>query len=144
MVRLQEQLIKRISSAKSLLAQIKQEEAKLSVRRFAVRRCQQAVSASQTEQADDAEENEYSEILENIEAIDCDLTTYIDQLRDKRTHIENGITVLDTLKSTRLSCELANYIEEDARLCVRDVGVARAGYDDLISRLRDITHTRDQ
>ena len=130
---------------KTHLQTLRREEQRLQVRLLAVERCQRLIKSLQvTEVGDDDAEDEYTDLLANAEAVKYDLTTYLRQLRDRIVHIEHGVTHIYSLEQTASVQTFALYIEEDARLCARDVVVAREGYDELIESLQAISHLHDQ
>ncbi|MFM2423792.1 MAG: hypothetical protein RLZZ70_179 [Candidatus Parcubacteria bacterium] len=145
MVTLREQLNKHTSAIKKLLYTIKREEERLSVRSLAVERCYRSIKLSTNEFSNEEEEaEEYAEMLANVEAIQADLSTYVAQLKDKLLNMQRGYSTLLGLPNSTAARALASYIEEDARLCARDLAIAREGYDELIERLQEMSHLRDQ
>jgi len=130
---------------KNHLQTLRREEQRLQVRLLAVDRCLRAIKELQVDAAGAEEgEDEYTEALANVEAVKYDLTTYLRQLRDRIVHIERGVAQIYSLEQTPSVQTFALYIEEDARLCARDVLVAREGYDELIENLQALSHLRDQ
>ncbi len=144
MITLKEQLITHTTAIKKYLHTIKREEERLTVRTLAVERCYRQIKNTYEAEGGDEESDEYTEIIANVEAIQSDLGTYTDQLKDKIQNIHRGYSALLNLPNSAATRTLATYIEEDARLCARDVAVAREGYDDLIERLQEMSHLRDQ
>lgn len=147
MERLQKDTKNAAAAALSYLQTIKREEQRLAVRLLAVERCARLVAynSEHSEVEDSEEEGEFEEIIANVEAVRYDLSLYMRQIGDRVANIERGLgKVTETSGEETLTSELLRYIEEDARLCARDLAQAREGYDDLIENIQSITHTRDQ
>jgi hypothetical protein len=145
MITLREQLTKHTTAIKKHLHTIKREEERLSVRALAVERCYRTIKLASIEQTGGEEEaDEYVEMVANVEAIQADLSTYTAQLKDKIQNMQRGYGTLLGLPNSAAARALASYIEEDARLCARDLAIAREGYDELIERLQEMSHLRDQ
>jgi hypothetical protein len=147
MERLQKDTKNAASAALSYLQTIKREEQRLAVRLLAVERCARLVAynSEHADAEDSEEEGEFEEIIANVEAVRYDLSLYMRQIGDRVANIERGLAqVADAAATDTMTSELLRYIEEDARLCARDVAQAREGYDDLIENIQSITHTRDQ
>jgi hypothetical protein len=147
MERLQKDTKNAASTALAYLQTIKREEQRLAVRLLAVERCARLVAynSDHTDAEDSEEEGEFEEIIANVEAVRYDLSLYMRQVGDRVANIERGLKIVaDTSGEETVKNELLRYIEEDARLCARDLAQAREGYDDLIENIQSITHTRDQ
>ncbi|MCU0678163.1 MAG: hypothetical protein MUF19_01080 [Candidatus Pacebacteria bacterium] len=147
MERLQKDTKNAAAAALSYLQTIKREEQRLAVRLLAVERCARLVAynSEHTDAEDSEEEGEFEEIIANVEAVRYDLSLYMRQVGDRVANIERGLKIVaDTSGEETVKNELLRYIEEDARLCARDLAQAREGYDDLIENIQSITHTRDQ
>jgi hypothetical protein len=131
------------STALATLQLIKREEQRLAIRLLAVDRCARTVkyASEHAEVEDSEEETEFEDLIANVEAVRYDLNTYMRQLHDRVANIERGIAEAGEGMSSE---SFVRYIEEDARLCARDIALAREGYDDLIENLQAISHLRDQ
>lgn len=131
------------SPALATLQLIKREEQRLAIRLLAVDRCARTVkyASEHADVEDNEEETEFEDLIANVEAVRYDLNTYMSQLHDRVANIERGIAEVGEGVSPE---SFVRYIEEDARLCARDIALAREGYDDLIENLQAISHMRDQ
>jgi len=125
-----------------LIAQLKREIERLTIRITAVERYQRQFTAIGQEVDDDiAEINE--DISLNLETLVSDMTTYRQQLEDRLAHILQGYSALQTLEASPIAVAFSAYIYNDVRLLVRDVIVAREGYNELIENLVETIEQRD-
>lgn len=125
-----------------LLTQLRREIERLSVRIVAIERYQRQFIAGD-EQLEDDEDNTAEEIVANLEALQSDMTTYRQQLEDQLAHITHGYTTLQTMEVNAVTQAFAAYIYNDVRLIVRDVAVAREGYNELIENLVETIEQSD-
>jgi hypothetical protein len=125
------------------LQTLKRELDRLSVREAALERCRKAILATKHEDCTDEEEETFAEIIANVEAIEYDLTTFRDQLRERLAHAERGLRMVLVQGEDKNASLLYQYILDGALLCSRDAATARAGYDELIANIHEITHSRD-
>jgi hypothetical protein len=125
------------------LQTLKRELDRLSVRAVALERCRKVILASKSEDAADEEDEAFDEIIANVDAIEYDLTTFKDQLRERMSHVERGLRLVLVQESDKNAALLYQYVFDGAQLCVSDAAVARAGYDELIANINEITHLRD-
>jgi hypothetical protein len=126
---------------KKHLTVIEREERRLAVRMIAVERYARIAKNTFNDETNDDDAETFSEVVANIEAVQYDLSTYVAQLRDRVTHIEKGLASLVGMETPDMA--FVAYVEEDSRLCARDVTLAREGYDDLIENIYTITQMRD-
>lgn len=117
-----------------LLTQLRREIERLSVRIVAIERYQRQFIASDVHGEED-EENAAEDIVVNLEALHSDMVTYRQQLEDQLAHITHGYTTLQTMELNAVTQTCAAYIYNDVRLLVRDVAVAREGYNELIENI---------
>lgn len=117
---------------------------RLGVRLAVIIRCRVAVLAqkNQSESEDDAES--IDDITADLDALEYDLTTFRDQLRDRLLHLEQGIRLLSIQTHTQETEAFYQYVLDSALLAVRDATVARAGYDELIANIKEISQLRGQ
>jgi hypothetical protein len=127
----------------SCLQTLKREIDRLSVREAALMRCRRVVLAQKTPDAIDEEDESFDEIIANIEAIEYDLVTFKDQLRERFTHSERGLRLVTVHSDEKNACVLYQYILDGSLLCLRDAVAAREGYDELIANVNEIAHERD-
>ncbi len=125
------------------LQTLKREIDRLSVREAALLRCRRLIVSSTPEDPTDEEEELQAEVIANIEAIEYDLTTFKSQIVERLAHAERGLR-LGLLESDTKKAELLyQYVLDGAVLCVNDAATARVGYDELISGVNELTHSRD-
>lgn len=123
---------------------IKRELDRLSVREAALERCRKAVLAEYPTDDVDEEDETVDAITANIDAIEYDLTTFKEQLRERFTHLEHGLHLVESQGTKKSSVLFYQHVLDGAKLCLRDASVARDGYDELISSITEMTHLRDQ
>lgn len=125
------------------LQTLKRELDRLTVRQTAIERFRRAVLEQKPTHATDGEDEAFDEIVANLDDIEYDLTTFKDQLRERLKHIEEGFRLVESESGASNAVALHQYILDGAALCVRDAAVARAGYDELIVNIKEITQLRD-
>lgn len=124
------------------LQTLKRELDRLTVRQSALERCRKTILAGQVpEDSDDEDETE--DIIANVEAIEYDLTTFKDQMRERLAHSEQGLRLVSVYSDEKNAIILYQHILDGAALCIRDAAAAREGYDELIANVKEITHLRD-
>jgi hypothetical protein len=121
----------------------KREIERLEVRLVVVRRCRRRLE-EQLLQKIENENEEGDEVLGNIEALESDISNYIAQLRDRLAHIEQGVASVQSSKELATARVFLCYVLEDARLWLRDIQLAREGYDELIENIVTLTEEFDQ
>jgi hypothetical protein len=125
------------------LKTLTRELARLAVRQSALIRCRQSVLAEKTVDISDEEEEMFADIIANIEAIEYDLVTFKDQLQARLTHAERGLHLVSLYAAEKNSSLLFQHVLDGALLCVSDAETARAGYDELIENLKEMSQLRD-
>ena len=122
---------------------LKRELDRLAVRQSAIERCRRSVLAQKPTDTSDEDDESFDDITSHLDAIEYDLTTFKDQLRERMEHIEQGLRLVFIQGDEKNTAQLYHYILDGAKLCVRDASVAREGYDELIASINEITHQRD-
>lgn len=126
------------------LQTLKRELDRLAVRQSAIERCRRTVLAQKPSDVTDEEDESFDEIVASLDDIEYDLTTFRDQLRERLVHAEAGLRLVMTHSADSDGVALHQHILDGVKLCVEDAAVARAGYDELIVNIKEITQLRDQ
>ena len=125
------------------LQTLKRELDRLTVRESALERCRQAIVVQKHSDGTDEENEAFDEIIASVDDIEYDLATFKDQLRERMTHVERGLRLVSVHSDDKNAGMLHQYILEGAALCTRDAAAARAGYDELIANVKEMTQLRD-
>lgn len=126
------------------LRTLHRELERLGVRQSAIERFRLAVSAQKSIEEIDDEDESVEEIVSNLEAIMYDLTTFKEQLKERLEHSEQGLRMVLMLRNEKSAIAFYQYIQDEVKLCLRDAKVAREGYDELITNIKEIAKLRDQ
>jgi len=116
------------------LTMLRREIERLDIRLLSLLRYQRQI-AKYDEVTDDEESEEFEELSSNIEALISDMATYKQQLENKHSHINQGLSTFLTLEPGPVTQVFAQYIYDDVRMLVRDAQVAREGYSELIENV---------
>jgi hypothetical protein len=127
----------------TLLQTLMRELDRLAVRQSALVRFRMSVVAEKTTEVSEEESEEFDDIIANIEAIESDLATFKDQMRERLSHAERGLHLVSLYKGEQNANLLYQHVLDGVTLCVSDAATARAGYDELIDNLKDMSRTRD-
>ena len=126
------------------LQTLKRELDRLVVRQSALDRCRKTIMAERTtDSANEEEEEVFDDIIANVDAIEYDLTTFRNQMRERLAHAESGLRLVSVYSDEKSAGILYQHVLDGALLCIRDAATAREGYDELIANINDITHSRD-
>ena len=128
------------------LQTLKRELDKLAVRLVALERCRKAILAEKTAVGNDGDTDEleeFDDLMANVDAIEYDLTTFKDQMRERLAHAESGLRIVSIYNDEKNASILYRHLLDGVLLCTRDAAAAREGYDELIANIKDITHLRD-
>jgi len=126
------------------LQTLKRELDRLAVRQAAIERYRRVVLAHKPVDASDEDEESFDEIAGSLDDIEYDLTTFKDQLRERLVHAEAGFRLIMTHSTDTDAAVLYQHVLDGIKLSVHDAAVARAGYDELIVNIKEITQLRDQ
>lgn len=118
--------------------EVTRELRRLRVRLLAIERYRRRLEHVTIHDGNEWNEETLGEMADGIEALHSDITTYIAQVEAQLSKIEHGRSNLENLKNAPATRAFALYVETDVKLLAAAVAEARAGYDDLISRLGDI------
>ena len=122
---------------------LKRELDRLTVRESALERCRQTILSQKTSDGTDEENEVFDELISSVDDIEYDLATFKDQLRERMVHVERGLRLVSVHSDENNAGMLHQYILEGATLCTRDAAAARAGYDELITNVKEMTQLRD-
>jgi hypothetical protein len=129
---------------KQHIVTLKRELDRLTVRQAAIERCRRSVLSQKPAETTDEDDESFDEIAASLDDIEYDLTTFRDQLRARLVHAEAGLRLVMMHSAASDGVALHQYILDGLKLCVEDASVARAGYDELIVNIKEITQLRDQ
>lgn len=125
------------------LQTLKRELDRLAVRQSALARVRLSVLAEKSTSDTEEEIDDADDILANIDAIVFDLTTFTEQMRGRLSHAERGLHLVSLYSDEKNAGLLYQHALDGVILCVSDATVARTGYDELITDIKEIAHLRD-
>ncbi|MBY0538721.1 hypothetical protein K2P47_04995 [Patescibacteria group bacterium] len=125
------------------LQTLKQELDRLAVRQSALVRFRASVLAGKSLDASDEENDEVDEIIAHVEAVESDLVTFKAQMHERLNHARRGAHLASLYAAEKNASLLYQHVLDGLVLCVADAATARAGYDELIENLKEMSHLHD-
>ena len=125
------------------LQTLKRELDRLAVRQASLDRCRRRILAEKADDSTDEEDESFDAVIENVDAIEYDLSTFKEQMRERLVHAERGLRFMSIYSDEKNAGMFYQYILDGTLLCIRDAAVAREGYDELIVNVQEMSHLRD-
>lgn len=126
------------------LQTLKRELDRLAVRQTSLDRCRRRILVEKTSASTSEEDEAFDDLIENVDAIEYDLTIFKAQMRERLAHAERGLRLMSVYSDEKNASMFYQYLLDGALLCTRDAAVAREGYDELIANINEISHLRDR
>lgn len=122
------------------LYEIKKQRSHLCIRLNVIRNIKRATYSLTygREFCDDDEMMSWERVLENLDELDANFSDYVEHLDVELKKISKGVRTMQKLTDSEGAAALEAYINEDARITVKNLRKARKDFDDAIEVVKQL------